>query len=186
MSNEAKKTTKKVQTKHLYLIVTAALCAALIAVMTAFVKFNTGINDGYLHFGDSMVYLAACILPLPYAMVAAAIGGALADILAGAAVWAPFTAVIKALNTVPFALMYTLKVTKQPNRILNKSTAGMPVLSGLITVFGYLLAEGILYSFPTAWTSVPFSIIQAVGSAIIYYIVAAALDKMNFKSKIIK
>ena len=181
MSNEAKKTTKKVQSKHLYLIVTAALCAALIAVMTAFVKFNTGINDGYLHFGDSMVYL-----PLPYAMVAAAIGGALADILAGAAVWAPFTAVIKALNTVPFALMYTLKVTKQPNRILNKATAGMPVLSGLITVFGYLLAEGILYSFPTAWTSVPFSIIQAVGSAIIYYIVAAALDKMNFKSKIIK
>ena len=111
MSNEAKKTTKKVQTKHLYLTVTAALCAALIAVMTAFVKFNTGINDGFLHFGDSMVYLTACILPLPYAMVAAAIGGALADILAGAAVWAPFTAVIKALNTVPFALMYTLKVT---------------------------------------------------------------------------
>ena len=74
MSNEAKKTTKKVQSKHLYLIVTAALCAALIAVMTAFVKFNTGSNDGYLHFGDSMVYLAACILPLPYAMVAAAMG----------------------------------------------------------------------------------------------------------------
>lgn len=56
-------------------LVKAAVFAALIAVMTAYIKFNTGINDGYLHFGDSMIYLAACILPLPYAMAAAAIGG---------------------------------------------------------------------------------------------------------------
>lgn len=47
-------------------LVKAAVFAALIAVMTAYIKFNTGINDGYLHFGDSMIYLAACILPLPY------------------------------------------------------------------------------------------------------------------------
>ena len=49
---------------------------------------------------------------------------------------------------------------------------------------GYLLAEGLLYSFPTALTSVPFSIIQAVGSAIIYYIAAPALDKVKFKTKL--
>ena len=79
-------------------LVKAAVFAALIAVMTAYIKFNTGINDGYLHFGDSMIYLAACILPLPYAMAAAAIGGFCADILAGAAAWAPFTAIIKALS----------------------------------------------------------------------------------------
>lgn len=170
--------------QRLFNIIFAAVFAALIAVMTAYIKFNTGINDGYLHFGDSMIYLASCILPMPYAMLAAAIGGGLADILAGATVWAPFTAVIKALNAVPFALVYTLKVTKSPNRILNKATSIMPVVSGLITIFGYLLCEGLLYTFPTAWTSVPFSIIQATGSAIIYYIAAAALDKVKFKSKI--
>lgn len=172
--------------KTLYLVVATALCAAIISVMTAFVKFNTGINDGYLHFGDSMIYLSSCILPLPYAMLAAAIGGFIADLLAGAAVWAPFTAVIKALNALPFALIYTLKVTKSPSKLLNKAVAPMPVVSGFITVFGYLIAEGILYSFASAWTSVPFSIIQAVGSAIIYYLAAAALDKINFKSRIFK
>ena len=78
-----------------------ALFAALIAVMTAFIKMPTGINEGYLHFGDSMIYLAGCLLG-PWAALAAAIGGALADILAGAAVWAPATAIIKALNAVPF------------------------------------------------------------------------------------
>ena len=157
-------------------LVKAAVFAALIAVMTAYIKFNTGINDGYLHFGDSMIYLAACILPLPYAMAA--------DILAGAAAWAPFTAIIKALNVLPFALVYTCHATKSPNKILNKTTAFMPLVSGLITIFGYLLAEGLLYSFPTALTSVPFSIIQAVGSAIIYYIAAPALDKVKFKTKL--
>ena len=95
-----------------------------------------------------------------------------------------FTAIIKALNVLPFALVYTCHATKSPNKILNKTTAFMPLVSGLITIFGYLLAEGLLYSFPTALTSVPFSIIQAVGSAIIYYIAAPALDKVKFKTKL--
>ena len=58
----------------------------------------------------------------------------------------------------------------------------MPLVSGLITIFGYLLAEGLLYSFPTALTSVPFSIIQEVGSAIIYYIdeIKKAIDEYDF------
>ena len=71
-----------------------AVFAALIALMTSQIKMPTGINEGYLHFGDCMIYLAACTLPLPYALLAAAIGGATADILAGAAVWAIPTAII--------------------------------------------------------------------------------------------
>ncbi len=141
----------------------AALFAALIAVCTAFVKFNTGINSGYLHFGDSMIYLAASVLPLPYALAAAAIGGALADILAGAAIWAPATAVIKALNVLPFVFF--------KNRIIT------PVLSGVITVAGYLFAEALLYSYETALLSLPFSLIQAVGSAVIYYVLSAIFKR---------
>ena len=34
------------------------LMAALITVCTAFIKIPTGINSGYLHFGDSMIYIA--------------------------------------------------------------------------------------------------------------------------------
>ena len=33
----------------------AAIFAALIAVMTAFIKMPTGNNEGYLHFGDSNI-----------------------------------------------------------------------------------------------------------------------------------
>ncbi len=172
--------------KNLRLVALTALFAALTAVATAFIKINTGINEGYLHFGDSVIYLAACVLSLPYACIAAAVGGGIADLLAGAAVWAPVTAVIKALNVLPFAIMYSAKITKSPNKIVNKATVAMPVISGLITIFGYLLAEGIMYSFPTAWTSVPFSIVQASGSAAVYWILGASLDKLNFKNRLFK
>lgn len=170
--------------KQLYNLVVAAMFAALIAVFTAYVSIKTGINDGYLHFGDSLIYLASCILPMPYAMAAAAIGGALADILGGAAMWAPFTAVIKALNVLPFALVYACKWTKSPQKILNKTTAFMPIVSGLITVFGYFIAEGLLYTFPSAAVSMIASCIQAAGSAAVFYIAAAALDKVNIKKRL--
>lgn len=170
--------------EQLYNLIIAAVFAALIAVFTAYISIKTGINEGYLHFGDSVIYLAACILPMPYAMAAAAIGGALADILSGAAMWAPFTAVIKALNVLPFALIYVCKRAKDAQKILNKATAFMPIVSGLITVFGYFLAEGLLFSFAGALPSVPISIVQAVGSAVIYYVAAAALDKVNIKKRL--
>ena len=125
----------------LYNLILSALFAALIVVMTAYIRFNTGINNGYLHFGDSMIYLASCILPLPYAAAAAAVSGAVADVLAGSAVWAPFTAIIKACNTLPFALVYFHR-KHPPTRLLNKTTAFMPLVSGLITVFGYFFTEG--------------------------------------------
>ena len=177
---------KSNSTKQLINLVTAALFAALIAVMTAYVSFKTGINDGYLHFGDSMIYIAACVLPLPYACAAAAVGGFVADMLAGAAMWAPFTAVIKALNALPFALVYTLRKTQSPQKILNKTTAFMPIVSGLITIFGYFLVEGLLYTFPSAAVSMLASVVQATGSAVIYDLCAAALDKLDFKKRIMK
>ncbi len=142
-------------------LVTAALFASLIAVCTAFIKIPTGINAGYVHFGDALIYLASTVLPLPYAVTAAAIGGAFADIMAGATLWAPATAIIKALNVLPF--------------ILNKKIA--PVLSGAITVAGYFLAEAMLFSAESALASIPFSLIQAVGSAIIYYLLSAIFER---------
>ena len=165
-------------------IAITAVFASLIALMTSQIKMPTGINDGDLHFGDCMIYLAACTLPLPYALIAASVGGATADILAGAAVWAIPTAIIKAINALPFALIYKFKLTKSPEKILNKQTAFMPLASGFITIFGYFIAEGLMYSFPAALPSVPLSCIQALGSAILWYIAAAALDKMNFKRRI--
>ena len=79
-----------------------ALLAAMITIFTAYIcHIPVGSNGGYIHFGDSLIYIAASLLPWPYAMAAAAIGGGLADILT-APIWAPATIIIKALISIPF------------------------------------------------------------------------------------
>ena len=160
------------------------LMAAMITVCTAFIKIPTGINAGYLHFGDSMIYISGCFLG-PWAFIASALGGAMADILAGSPQWAAATAIIKALNALPFVIVSSVYRKKHGRiRIVNKYTLLVTVLSGLITVFGYLLAESIMYSFPSALTSVPFSIIQAVGSAIIFAVLGKIIDKIDINKYI--
>ena len=63
-------------------IVTAGLFAAMITIMTAYIcHIPYGANGGYIHFGDTLIYLAAVLLPRPYALAAAAIGGGMADML---------------------------------------------------------------------------------------------------------
>lgn len=173
------------QRQRLQNLVFTALFAALITALTS-LHVPTGSFGGYIHVGDSMVYLVACILPLPYAAAAAGLGGALADLLAGSVAWAPFTLVIKSLNVLPFALVYSLKRTKNPGRILNGATAVMPFVSGLVTVAGYLLPGRLISgSFKVALLAVPPNMIQAVGSAVIYYAAGAALDRIGFKNKVL-
>lgn len=165
----------------LFKVCLTGLMAAIIALFTAFVKIPTGINDGYLHFGDSVIYIAGCIVG-PFGIISSAIGGALADVLAGAAVWALPTAIIKAFNCLPFVLATRYYMKKKGCfRIVNIYTVAMTVLSAFITVFGYLLAESLMYSFPTALTSVPFSIAQAVGSGIIFVLMGKALEKAKIE-----
>ena len=55
------KTKKK---NKVILITTTALFTALVTVGTTVIQIPVA-GKGYTHFGDSMIYLAACILPGP-------------------------------------------------------------------------------------------------------------------------
>ena len=89
-------------TKPTALLTFTGLFAAMITIMTAWLfHIPYGANGGYIHFGDALIYLAAVLLPRPYAMAAAALGGGLADLLT-APVWAPATMIIKMLIVLPF------------------------------------------------------------------------------------
>ena len=68
------------QSAKMRYVTLTGLMAAMIALMTAYIcHIPTGINGGYIHFGDSLIYIAAALLPTPYAHASAAIGGGLAD-----------------------------------------------------------------------------------------------------------
>ena len=169
--------------KSLLKITYTAIFTALILLATSVIKFSTGLGEGYIHLGDSFIYLSACVLPFPYCLIAGALGGALADILSGYAIWAIPTMIIKMLNAVPFALVCR---KYKSSKILSKQTVLMAIISGAITILGYFVTECILYSVASATLSLLGNTIQAVASGIIFVIIAKATDKINLKSKISK
>ena len=169
--------------KQLLRVTYTAIFTAIILLATSIIKFSTGLGEGYIHLGDCFVYLSACVLPFPYCLFAGGLGGALADILSGYAIWAIPTMIIKMLNAVPFAIICR---KYKSNKILSKQVVLMTVVSGIITILGYFVAECILYSVASATLSLLGNTIQAVASGIIFVIIAKATDKINLKSKIIK
>ena len=91
--------------KSLLRITYTAIFTAIIVLAISVIKFSTGLGEGYIHLGDSIIYLVSCVLPFPYCLVASALGGALADIVSGFAIWSIPTAIIKMLNALPFAVV---------------------------------------------------------------------------------
>ena len=61
--------------RQLRLMILTALFAAMTFALTFSVRIPMP-SGGYIHLGDAMIYLSACILPFPYAIAAAGIGGA--------------------------------------------------------------------------------------------------------------
>ena len=55
-----------------------------------------------------------------------------------------------------------------------------------MTVLGYLAVESLLYSPAAAVLSVPFSLVQAGGSAVLFLIAAFAMDRIHLKSRLLK
>lgn len=161
--------------KHSSLLCTTGLFAAMITLMTGFIlHIPYGTNGGYVHFGDAFIYIAASMLPRPYAIAAALIGAGLADLLT-APVWMPATLIIKFLLVLLF--------TNQGNQLLIKRNMIAAFLAIPITVIGYYIAEGLLFgSFVTPLASIPGNIIQGAGSIAIYYFIAGALQKANTPS----
>mgnify|MGYP005769360469 CR=1 FL=1 len=152
------------------IIVTTGIFAAMIAVMTSYIcHIPYGANGGYIHFGDTLIYLAAVFLPKPYAFAAAAIGGGLADLLT-APMWMPATVIIKMLIVLPFS--------EKNNKILGARNMMAPVISGVISAAGYYVAEAILFgSFAAPLASIAGSLIQSGGSAMLFYAAAVILER---------
>jgi uncharacterized repeat protein (TIGR04002 family) len=159
--------------KRQMLLFISAVFTAMVTTMILFVRVPAGV--GIIHVGDSIIYLAACILPAPYALVAAALGGAMANALGGHMIFIIPTFIIKALISLPFS--------SKSRRILTKRNVFMTLPAGMITVIGYFWAVLFLFDEKTAIAAIYGDVIQAVGSAVLFIILAAALDKLKFKKR---
>lgn len=163
-------------TSRMKYLTSAGIMAALITLMTAYIcHIPVGMNGGYVHFGDSLIYLAAVLLPRPYALAAAAIGGGLADLLTAPG-WVVATVIIKMLITLPFS--------NKEKKIVTPRNIIAAVLAYFISGIGYFLAEYLLFdTWSVFWVSMSQSLIQSGGSAIFFVVFGLALDKIHFKNK---
>ena len=109
---------------------------------------------GYLNLGDCIVLLSGLLLPPGWAMAAAGIGAALADLFLGYALYAPATLLIKA----GMALVMALLCRKL--RRLRSLLGGIVAESWM--VLGYFLYELLLYgAAPAAQSALSVNLPQA-------------------------
>lgn len=183
---------KRTSKANLIQIVTASLFAAMTFALTYTLKVPT--VNGYTHIGDTVIYLAASLLPYPVAAAAGAIGAMLSDAVGGYFTYIIPTMIIKSLLVFCF--------TSKKDKFLCKRNVFAVIPASLITVVGYYLAEIILFALASGnfaenifsvatWTtvffeSVPGNAVQALTSAALYLALCAALDSAKIKQKIIR
>lgn len=167
----------KENNKKTKLIVLSALLAALVFLTTAYIlHIPVGGNGGYVHIGDAFIYLAAVLLPTPYAMAAAAIGAGLADIATGAAIWAIPTIIIKPILVLFF--------TNKSEKIVNTRNVVGTIFAGITGTILYMIAEGIMIgSMKAAFVMNLIGLVQPLGSAVVFILVGFAFDKAKIKNK---
>ena len=137
------------------------MLAALILVATSFFKLPVSLTQGYIHLGDGFILLGAALLG-PIAIIASALGSALADLLGGYTMYILPTFLIKgavAMVAVPFLAQ---------KRSLWFSIAGM-LLAEAVMVLGYFVIEWLVlgYGLAAAVSAVFPNIVQGLSGVII-------------------
>lgn len=122
-----------INTKKLTLtgLMTAAVTVATIAIM-----IPVPYTGGYIHAGDSMVFLSVLVLGWKYGGFAAGVGSALADIISGYVQWAPATLVIKTLMAVLMGLAIEKAMKNMKNTSVLAALVGCSwLVFNMLTVF---------------------------------------------------
>ena len=133
------------------------LMAAIIFVVTWLVRVPVPVSGGaYLNLGDAVIFVCLYLAGGPSAAAAAAIGSALADLAAGAAAYIVPTALIK-------AAMVFAAAPLMARRTFGWYVCGCAA-GGAVMTAGYALFETLFFGPVYALTSLPFNLVQWVGS----------------------
>ena len=161
---------------HTHLLVQSATFVAIIFLAIFFIRVPNGFG-GFIHFGDSLIYISATLLPFPFNLLVAALGPGLFNLAAeGGQVWFPFTIVIKPL----MALCFTSKGDSILGPVRNRVA---PFAAAGINTVLYFIANMILWGGWAAGVAAlwPGLIVQGVGSIVFFFVIGAALDRLRVK-----
>lgn len=167
-------------------IVMTGLMMCLVTVSTMFIKMPVIATQGYVHLGDSMIFLSILILGRKNGTIAAGVGSAMGDILGGYAFWAPWTLIIKSLMAF---IMGTFIDSAEKRGKLQAGSGGISfieiigmILAGIEMTVGYYLVETVMYgSLIVPIASIPWNVGQFVLGVVVASAIAAALLKTPAK-----
>lgn len=134
----------------------SALFAALcwVATMVLVIPSPTG---GYMNLGDTIVLLGAYLLGPVWGAAAGGLGAALADLMAGYAIYVPATLLIKFLMGLTAGVLY---------QVLGRRGGAVPVcgvVAEVIMVLGYWLYDGMLLgSLAGSAVGIPPNLVQGL------------------------
>ncbi len=158
--------------ERIKLMCLAGVFTAVVFVFTAYLHIPS--HTGYTHVGDGFIYLAACLLPLPYAMVVGAGGALLADCLTGFAIWAPGSVIIKTVAVLFFS--------RKSSKIISWRNILALIPAWVVCIGGYYLYEALITgNFIASLAGIPGYITQSVLSSVLFVAVGLAMDKLNIK-----
>ena len=143
---------------HVRSLVFAAVMAALSCASCLLLGFP--IAYGYVNPSDVFTLLAGFFLPMPYGIAAAALGGALADLLLGYVIYAPATFVIKGLMAMLAYLIVGRRLARKKPCFLRAVLAA--VLASILLALGYFAFEAVLYGFFAALPQVLMNLLQGL------------------------
>ncbi len=156
------------------------LLVALVAMSTMSFRIPIPATSGYIHLGDSMIFLAAVLFGRKHGAIAGGLGSALADMLSGYAHWALPTLIIKGLMGYIVGRM----ADQENNNVLAGRNSMSLIVGALLMVTGYYFAASFMQgSFIVPLQSIPGNLIQGFGGAVIFVPIGAALKKTNVIKK---
>lgn len=153
------------------------LLIALVAVSTMVIKIPTIATQGYVHLGDSMIFLAAIMFGKRKGAVAGGLGSAMADLLLGYTHWILPTFIIKALMGYGVGVI----ADQESGSLINLRNCIALTFGAGWMVLGYFIAGGIMKgSFLVAAASVPANLIQGFVGALLFIPIGIALKRTKY------
>lgn len=134
-------------------LVLSALFIALTFIFTYFVKIPMPLG-GYFNIGDAFIITSAIVIDPLMGILVGVLSGTLSDLVAGYALFIPFTIVAKALEALVAGLFY-----QKLKGVFRYS--GM-ILGPLLMVLVYACSYWIYLGFNAMLVTVPFDLLQAL------------------------
>lgn len=164
------------------------MTTALVTVATLYLKIPG--PTGFYHMGDGLIYSAALAFGPLVAIPAAAVGSALADVLGGYAVWAPWSLVIKGVTAWLVAFLGASRgripgyeTGRASTSILTNGHRTKMILAMLagaaVTVIGYSIATFVMWDARAALVELLGNVLQTITGVIIGVFLTPILKRVG-------